>query len=212
MTNEIKPFNFEMYQNFKIVAKDFWESKAIPKGITNAEQLAMIMQAWLELWIWITQSLWGLCIINWIVSAYWTTAWMLMKRAWYDRKIVESSSKICKIKIWKWEESTASKIDEVDFVMYEAINAWISTKDNRVKYPKDMLYWKCLARARKRICPEALGWMPIYEDYQDIEVENKKFSDEDEKKVLENFVSVEPSVDIVEVKQTLDNLWLKEWV
>ena len=83
--------------------------------------------------------------------------------------MIESTSKVCKIKIWKWEsEEKAIKVDEVEYSFEEAKFAWI-VKWPWLAYPQEMIYRKCLARARKRICPEVLDWYAIYEDYQEME-------------------------------------------
>ena len=182
---EIKSFNFEMYNNFKIVAKDFWESKAIPKWIQNAEQLCMVLQAWYDLGLNITQSLSWLYIVNWIVTVYGTMAWLLMKKAWYDWEVLESTSKLCRIEIWKiWSD----KKSQIEYIIEEAQFAWLLDwwMGIRRKYPKDMLFWKCLSRARKTFCPDALWWMPVYEDYQEIEKEKSAVM-VDEKDLLKDF-------------------------
>jgi len=41
----LKTFDMNQYQNFKLIAKDFFESKALPKRIDNAEKMTMILQA-----------------------------------------------------------------------------------------------------------------------------------------------------------------------
>jgi hypothetical protein len=40
-----RKFDMTQYQNFKEIAKDFFESKALPKWIDNPEKMVMILQA-----------------------------------------------------------------------------------------------------------------------------------------------------------------------
>ena len=168
---EIKQFiDVEGFEQIKTVADYFVEQKALPKWIANAGQLVMLMQAWKDLWLSITQSMAGLVMINGVITVYGNVWALLMKKAWYDWRVEESTSKKCRIKIWKWEkESEAIKTDEVEYTMEEAEHAGIAWSAIWTKYPQEMVYWKCIARARKRICPEALSGYSIYEDYQEIE-------------------------------------------
>lgn len=57
----------------------------------------------------------------------------------------------------------------IEYKYSEAVKAGIVKNDPWVKYTDDMLYWKCLARARKQVCPEVLDGVAMYEDYQEIE-------------------------------------------
>jgi len=162
---EIKQFiDLKWFEEIKTIAQYFVEQKALPKWIINAWQLVMLMQAWKDLWLSITQSMAGLVMINWVITVYGNVWALLMKRAWYDWEVIESNSKHCKIKIFKWD-----KIDEVEYDMTEAQFAWINWSAVWTKYPQEMIYRKCIARARKRICPEVLDWYSIYEDYQEMD-------------------------------------------
>lgn len=83
-----------------------------------------------------------------------------------DWDVIENTSKICKIKIWY--KDAPERIAEIEYRIEEAAHAGLLSKDNWIKYPQDMLFYKCLARARKRFCPELLGGVAIFEDYQGV--------------------------------------------
>lgn len=199
---EIKQFiDLEWFEKIKTMAEYFVSSNALPKGIDNAWKLVMVLQAWKDLWLTVTQSMAGIALINGVVTVFGNIGALIMKRAWYDWKVIESTSKVCKIKIWKWEsEEKATKIDEVMYDYEEAKFAWI-IKWPWLQYPQEMIYWKCIARARKRVCPEVMDWYAIYEDYQEIEKVVV-----DEVKVMENFSKVE----VVDESQTKLNFVLSE--
>lgn len=184
---EMKQFiDLEWFEKIKTIAEYFVQSNALPKGVDNAWKLVMVLQAWKDLWLSVTQSMAGIALINGVVTVFGNVWALMMKRAWYDWKIIESTSKVCKIKIWKWEsEEKATKTDEVEYSFEEAKFAGI-VKWPWLSYPQEMIYWKCLARARKRVCPEVMEWVAIYEDYQEIEKPVV-----DESNIMENFKKAE---------------------
>lgn len=199
---EMKQFiDLDWFEKIKTIAEYFVQSNALPKGVDNAWKLVMVLQAGKDLWLSVTQSMAGIALINWVVTVFGNVWALMMKRAWYDWRVIESTSKICKIKIRKWEsEDKATKTDEVQYSYEEAKFAWI-IKWPRLSYPQEMLYWKCLARARKRVCPEILEWIAIYEDYQEIE---KPIIDE--AKIIENFEKAEEPIDIINQEENEENI------
>lgn len=69
-----------------------------------------------------------------------------------------------------WHVDTPEDKTTIEYKYSEAQKTGVTEKsDTWKKYPERMLYWKCLAKARVEVCPEALDGMPIYEDYQDYE-------------------------------------------
>ncbi len=177
------------------IAQFLIDQKAFPKNVDTVWKAFMLIQAWRDLGIKITSVMSWLAIVNWVITVYWTVGAMIMKKAWYDWKVIEWTSKKCKIKIWKWEsEEKATKVDEVEYSIDEAIHAWIAWGDARKKYPQEMIYWKCLARARKRICPEVLDWVAIYEDYQELDKSNIVV---DEEEVMKWFEKAEEKIEVV---------------
>lgn len=185
METQIKEFiNMDEFEKIQKIAQYFVDQKALPKWVDNAWKLVMVIQAWRDLGLTVTQAMSGIVLINWIVTVYGNVGALMMKRAGYDWEVLESDSKHCKIRIWKWE-----KEDHVEYNIVEAQHAWIVTSITRQKYPQEMIYWKCLARARKRICPEVLDGVAIYEDYQ--ELEKKEMTIEEEQEILWNFKPLE---------------------
>lgn len=178
--------NMDDFGKMQQVANYFAEAKAFPKWVDNAGKLVMIMQAGRDLGLTVTQSMSGLAIINGIVTVYGSVAAVLMKRAGRDWEVmptektkikekdaagkeVEKTKDLIKtIKIWKWER-VSGKETSVSYSYSEAVTAGVSNNDTWKKYTDDMLYRKCLARARKQVCPEVLDGVALYEDYKDME-------------------------------------------
>lgn len=168
-----RKFDMTQYQDFKIIAEDFFKSKALPKRIDNAEKMVMILQAGSDLWLSPTQAINGLYMVNGKISVYWETAILLMKQAGYTIEILESTSQVAKVKISRgWVEQ------EFEYTIAEAQHAglltgwmWIWTK-----YPRQMLLYKALAFCRKFFAPDCLWGYLIKEelDWEIIEWETVK--------------------------------------
>lgn len=181
--------NMDDFGKMQQVANYFADAKAFPKGVDNAGKLVMIMQAGRDLGLTVTQSMSGLAIINGIVTVYGSVAAVLMKRAGRDWEViptekikvkekdaagkdVEKTKDLIKtIKIWRGERVEGKEIS-VSYSYSEAVTAGVSNNDTWKKYTDDMLYRKCLARARKQVCPEVLDGVALYEDYKDMENSN----------------------------------------
>lgn len=156
-----RKFDMTQYQNFKEIAKDFFESKALPKWIDNPEKMVMILQAWADLWLSPTQAINWLYMVNWKISVYWETAILLMKQAGYTIEILESTSKNAKVKISKnWVEQ------EFEYTIWEAEHAGLLTGGMWIwkKYPRQMLLYKALAFCRKFFAPDCLWGYLIKEE------------------------------------------------
>lgn len=189
--------NMDDFEKMIKVADYFCEAQALPKWVDNAWKLVMVLQGGRDLGLSVTQSMSGLAMINGIITVYWSVAAVMMKRAWRDRDIspTEDVTEKKKVKIKKWDKeveeektiltdkiktltiwnkSEPERKREIVYKLSEAEKAWLTTKDIRQNYTDDMMYRKCLARARKYVCPEVLDWYAIYEDYQDIESNGKK--------------------------------------
>lgn len=178
MSSEIKPFiDLEQFEKIKKFAQYFVDQKALPKGVDNAGKLVMLLQAGRDLWLSVTQTMSWLAIINGVVTVFGTVGATMIRRAGYDWKILESTATVCKISISKeWREAM-----EVQYLMEEAKHAGLTNSVTWQKYPQEMLFWKVLARARKRYCPEVMDWVALYEDYQELEKpENVQVIDSDQ--------------------------------
>lgn len=168
-----RTFDMTQYQNFKEIAKDFFESKALPKWIDNPEKMVMILQAGSDLWLSPTQAINWLYMVNGKISVYWETAILLMKQAGYVIEILESTSAKAKVKISRgWVEQ------EFEYTIAEAEFAWLLQGGMWIwkKYPRQMLLYKALAFCRKFFAPDCLWWYLIKEelDWEIIEWEEIK--------------------------------------
>lgn len=158
---ELKKFDIDEYNVLKTLSKDFFESKALPQWLDNQFKVVMVLQAGRDLWLSPTQAINGLYMVNWKISVYWETAILLMKQAWYDIEVLESTSQVAKVKISKnW------KSQEFEYTIAEATHwglmnsrMWI-----RTKFPRQMLLYKAFAYARKFFAPDCLWWYLIKEE------------------------------------------------
>lgn len=151
----------ETYQNFKTIGQDFFESKALPSRIDNVQKVVMVMQAGHDLWLSPTQAINGLYMVNGKITVYWETAILLMKQAWYQVEILESTSQKAKVKISKGWVS-----QEFEYTIEEAKHAWLFGRKMWIweKFPRQMLLYKAFAYARKFFAPDCLGWYLIKEE------------------------------------------------
>lgn len=199
METQIRPFiDPEGFKRMTDYVDYLVEKKALPPNIQNAGQYLVQLQTWEELWLTRMQATSGITIINGVPTVFWQVAASLMKK-FVDWDIVESTSKLCKIKI-RYKDNP-ERTAEFEYKIEEAEHADLTKRDNWKKYPQDMLYYKALARARKRFCPDVMNWMAIYEDYQDVVKTEATIIDADESDEL---------IDAITSAETLEQLeWLK---
>lgn len=176
-----KKFDMAVYQSFKEIGKDFFDSKALPAWIDNTQKVVMIMQAGYDLWLSPTQAINWLYMVNGKITVYGETAILLMKQAGYQIEVLESTSQLARVKISKNGVS-----QEFEYTIEEAKHAGLL--DSRLgiwkKYPRQMLLYKAFAYARKFFAPDCLWGYLIKEemDWEVIEVQNI-----DENQALEGF-------------------------
>lgn len=90
----------------------------------------------------------------------------------------------------------------MQYAYSEAVQAGLTSNDTWKKYADDMLYWKCLARARKQVCPEVLEGVPFYEDYKELESSSRPTDGE----VIDAEVVVDSLEDKIRNAETMDEL------
>jgi hypothetical protein len=66
-------------------------------------------------------------------------------------QVIEETNKACAIKFMRGDLQYLST-----FTIEDAKTAGLLTKNNWTKYTKDMLYWRCVVRGLRRICPDAV--------------------------------------------------------
>ena len=107
-----------------------------------------------------TAALRDYCEIKGATLAKYGAAFLRDFTAWGGSfEIIERSTKRAAIK-FTFEDKTTL----FEWTIEEARNAGLLTKDNWKHYPADMLYWRCVARGVRSICPQATGGFYLPEE------------------------------------------------
>lgn len=147
-------------------AKYLADGRALPAGIDNAAKLAMILHAGKDLGLSATQALSGITLVNGKPVVWGSVAASLMTANGYKLEWLEATATKARLKISK--DGRGDHTEE--FTIDDAKKAGLASKPGPwTLYPKDMLRWKALARARNFFCPEVGAGMPLAEDYRDSE-------------------------------------------
>lgn len=146
-------------------AKYLAEGRALPAGIDNAAKLAMVLHAGKDLGMSTTQALSGITLVNGKPVVWGAVAASLMTANGYKLEWLEATATKARLKVSK--EGRGEHVEE--FTIEDAKKAGLTSKAGPWQlYPKDMLRWKALARARNFFCPEVGAGMPVKEDYDDV--------------------------------------------
>ena len=172
----------EQIQQITSLSQIFIKSWALPKWLDNEAKVTMVLMAWRDLWLNPTQAINWLYIVNGKITVYGETAIMLIKRAWYEIDILESTAKKATVRISKWE-----KYQECTYTIEEADHAGITSGGMWIwkKYPRQMLMYKAIAFARKFFCPDVLWWYLMKEEID----EKETISKDEEKDIIDGFTS-----------------------
>jgi hypothetical protein len=81
----------------------------------------------------------------------------MIANAGHEAKIVELTRQRCTIRFKRSNESTAQTYS---FTIEDAKEAKLAHKDNWVKYPRDMLFNRCISAGARKYMPEVIG--PYY--------------------------------------------------
>lgn len=167
MSNEIVPFIDEGSLGTMIKFVDHLKANnALPQN-ENPGQLLMKLQAAKDMGLTPTQAINGIGFVNGKLTVYGSSAASLMTKHGYALEWLESSATTAKVRVSKGERA-----HEETYTIEDARKANLANKPGPwSQYPKDMLRWKALSRARNFFCPEVAGGMPVHEDYQDIDEE-----------------------------------------
>lgn len=121
-----------------------------------------VIQRWVSIGLDPQEAVAGMYPVRGTVTAFGATAMKLLIMWWYRLKTIEKTATNCDVQLIKWDEIIA---ESIKFSQDDAKRAglWDSTHTWK-KYPQDMLFWKCVARAINQHCPEVLWWTALYED------------------------------------------------
>jgi len=140
----------EAWQTILALGGEFTKSGAIPSSIKNKEQLAVILLAGKEAGIGAVESLGAFYICNGKVTMYGASVLAQLRRAGYKIKWGKCDAKEVSLTL------TAPDGDQhTEFYTWEqALKTGQTTKEPWVKYPVNMLRFKCLGNATRFFAPE----------------------------------------------------------
>jgi len=159
-------FSPDHWQAMREMAKAFHDAKALPAHWNSAEKIIMGLQAGAEMGIPPMQALSTLLIVNGKITMEGKAMLKKLRQAGVGVEWVESTDKTCKVKLTRPDDKSAHT---EEFTWEDAERAKLTTKDNWVKYPKDMLRWKALSRAARFHCPDISEGLYITEEAMDFE-------------------------------------------
>jgi hypothetical protein len=152
------------------VSSKLIESKALPSSILNGAQLTMVLMAGYEAGMKPMESINAYYIINGRLTIYGDASIRQLRRADYKIKWDESTDKTATVTLSKGSESHTET-----YTIEEATKAGLLSKIPWKNHPKDMLRWKCVARAIRFFCPEVLGGVQYFkEEAEDFDPEKRE--------------------------------------
>ena len=75
----------------------------------------------------------------------------------YDFRVIEKTEKLCRLEVIEWGEPVGIQ----DFSWEDAVRAGVADKDIWKKYPRAMLFARCLTEAARTYCSDVFGG-PVY--------------------------------------------------
>lgn len=164
---QIGPYiNMEDAEKMLVYAKWAVENRVAPKGM-EVPQYFMILQAGVDLQMNLMQVNNSLCIINGRVSIYGPEVIARARRAGYIVTPIEETNDKATVEIVsEWRKPYTAT-----FTKEDAETAGLTTGERAAiwkKYPKDLLFWKAVARAVRKYAPEVLGGYDVVEDVQEL--------------------------------------------
>lgn len=123
-----------------------------------------------------------------------------MKRAGWNYRIIESTDTVCRLLF-----SCGDHQETIEYTIDEANRAGLTGKDTWKKYPKDLLFSRCVSRANRRLAPEtSMGMYTI----EELEVDQPAIGPDKAKNVTP---AIEPESDKPDWFKNLSPNAKKEW-
>lgn len=146
-----------------------YASKALAaKGVGNAADAAIKIQAGLELGVGPVGALMGIHMIKGRPSLSSNLMAALVKRSGkYDYRVTEKTAEVCTLKFYQLHGSEMVEIGTETFTMQDAKRAGLAGGENWIKYPANMLFARCLSNGVKTHCPDVGAGMPLYNEADD---------------------------------------------
>jgi hypothetical protein len=153
------------YQEVKSFGKIFYESGLFAEVKSEAQAIVKIM-AGREMGIQPFASMQGLDIIQGkVVEKPILIASKIKSSNKYDYRIIATNDNECTIEFYENKERVGSHT----FTLEDAKRMGLAGKDNYKKYPREMLYNRCMSSGARMYCPDVFKF-PVY-DAQEIEQE-----------------------------------------
>jgi hypothetical protein len=139
------------------LSKVFVESKLF-KDVADIAKASVKIIAGASLGLEAFQSMQGIDIIQGklVINAS-TQASMVKKSGKYDYRITQHTNEICELDFFEKRDGKFEKIGDSSFSLDDARLAGLATKDNWIKYPKNMLFARAFSNGVKWCCPDVFG-------------------------------------------------------
>lgn len=164
--------NPKVWQQIRTMAEVFVMSKALPKGIDNAPQAIMIMQAGYEMGLKPVEALQSICIINGKLSLYGETAIAKVVQAGHNVEFLNCTDKTATCRITRGDDKT--RFMENTFTMEMAKARGFTRNSSYSSGPENMLKFKAFHMTAKFIVPDAFHNLPIAEVLEAEAVETRQ--------------------------------------
>lgn len=109
----------------------------------------------------------------------------------YRYEIKELSDERCILLWYERVEDKWTLTGEISFTMEEAKKQNLANKDNWLRVPKEMLFYRCLARAVRMLASDVIFGIPIYltgvEEWEEPRIEEKQVDEAKRKELQEQF-------------------------
>ena len=157
-----------MYSQSKLVAKDFFDSGALPKHIQNETQAFVVIVTGAEMAMRPMEALQGLYIINGMINLWGKAVPRQLKKHGFKHKFTDEDQEHCTVVIWKGKSFAGPADDDEQytgtFKFKDAQDSGYTTANGQLKVGwkpgqnrKLKMRYNVLAEVIKTYIPEVLG-------------------------------------------------------
>lgn len=130
-----------MYEQSKLVARDFFDSEALPKHIQNPTQAFVTIITGAEMGLKPMESIQSLYIINGIITLWGKAVPKALKRHGYKFKFLDEDQEHCHVVVWKGKGFAAPAEDDEQYEDTFKYEDAVASKYTMDSYGKPKVGW-----------------------------------------------------------------------